>query len=413
MIGTVSTGAARFTLSAVSALLAAALSAGLAGQARAASIADFQTVVDSYLEDRREAEMITGVSAYVSLGDPGPAIELFAGDTSERGGVPVSGDTLFQIGSNTKAFTGALILALEAEGKLDIDDTVGDWLPLYPEWKNVTIRRLLNMTSGLPTYSESLPLSRLWVTDPDRHYTMEDLIDYAYPSDTVDLPPNEGYFYSNTNYVLAGMIAEKASGMSYKDAVEEKLFKPAGLTDMHYEPVAYPDAVLDRTASGYFNNPECGLYEPDCAEAVLAPMIGRDVRTTDVSWAGPAGGIIGTPRQLARWIRVVFSGKVLPPEQLEEFLSFVSTRTGDPIDDVTAEDPRGFSLGLVRVFNPQVGKVWFYEGETLGYRMAFLFSPESDVLVSAATNSQPAGDEDHLVPMIAKLYDLARQARGE
>jgi D-alanyl-D-alanine carboxypeptidase len=165
-----------------------------AGSARAATVAQFQEVVDAYLSERSEAEHNSGVAAYISLGDPGPAIELFSGFTSIGGDVPVSGETLFQIGSITKGFTGALMLALEAEGKLDIDQTVGDWLPLYPAWKDVTIRRLLHMVSGIPTYSESPTLIRLWSTDPYRHFTLEDLIDFAYPSDTVDLPPSEGWF---------------------------------------------------------------------------------------------------------------------------------------------------------------------------------------------------------------------------
>lgn len=387
--------------------------AGFAAEAEAVSLKGFEQVVETYLAERKRPEHITGVSAYISLGDPGPAIEIFAGETSEENGVPVSGDTLFQIGSNTKGFTGALILALEAEGKLDIDQTVGDWLPLYPAWKDVTIRRLLNMTSGIPTYSENPALSRLWVEEPDRHYTPQDLIDFAYPSETTKLPPNSGYFYSNNNYILAGMIVEKAAGMTYKQALEEKLFKPAKLHDTYYQPIAYPPQILARMASGYFNNPDCGLYEPDCKESTLAPVIGRDMRTADVSWAGAAGGIVSKPRDLARWIRAVFAGKILPPNQLKGFLSLVSTKSGEPISEVTAEDPRGFSLGLVRVFRPELGKLWFYEGETLGYRAAFLFSPEDDILVAAATNSQPSGEQDKLVPMLAKLFALAKQARSD
>jgi D-alanyl-D-alanine carboxypeptidase len=394
-------------------LSAALLLATLSGPAFAASIEDFQKVVDSYLAERKGPEHITGVAAFVSLGHQGPDIEVFAGETSEKNGVPVSGDTLFQIGSNTKGFTGALILALEAEGKLNIDQTVGDWLPQYPEWKDVTIMRLLNMTSGLPTYSESIPLSRLWVEEPQRHYTPEELIAFAYPSESVKLPTNSGYFYSNTNYVLAGMIAEKAGGKPYEELLEEKLFKPAKLRETYYEPIAYPPAILARMASGYFNNPDCGLYEPDCKTATLAPMIGRDVKAADVSWAGPAGGIVSTPRDLARWVRALFAGKILPPQQLKEFLSLVSTKTGKPIAKVTEDDLRGFSLGLVRVLKPEVGALWFYEGETLGYRTAFLFSPEDDVLVAAATNSQPSGEEDKLVPMLAKLFMLARDAVKE
>jgi D-alanyl-D-alanine carboxypeptidase len=381
--------------------------------AQAVSVKAFQEVVATYLAERASPEHITGVSAYVSLGAAGPDIELFAGATSEDNGVPISGDTLFQIGSNTKGFTGALILALDAEGKLDLDQTVGDWLPQYPAWKDVTIKRLLYMTSGLPTYSESIPLSRLWASEPNRHYTPAELIAFAYPSATVKLPPNSGYFYSNTNYILAGMIAEKAGGKPYEELLEEKLFKPAELHDTYYEPVAYPPEIIARMASGYFNNPDCGLYEPGCKESTLAPLIGRDMRTADVSWAGAAGGIVSTPRDLARWIRAVFSGKVLPPEQLKEYLSLISTKTGKPIAKVTEDDPRGFALGLVRVFKPETGAVWFYEGETLGYRTAFLFSPEDDVLVAAATNSQPSGEEDKLVPMLAKLFELAKDARKE
>jgi D-alanyl-D-alanine carboxypeptidase len=109
----------------------------------------------------------------------------------------------------------------------------------------------------------------------------------------------------------------------------------------------------------------------------------------------------------------VFAGKILPPEQLKEFLDLVSTKTGKPIEKVTPEDPRGFSLGLVRVLKPEVEALWFYEGETLGYRAAFLFSPEDDVLVAAATNSQPAGEEDKLIPMLAKLFEMAKEARSE
>jgi D-alanyl-D-alanine carboxypeptidase len=395
-------------------LAAAGAMAGVwSGAAQAVTLDEFEQVVDTYLAERKAPERITGVAAFVSLGAQGPNVELYAGKTSTQNGVPISGDTLFQIGSNTKAFTGALILKLEAEGKLNIEQTIGDWLPEYPAWKDVTIRRLLNMTSGIPTYSENPVLSRLWVSFPERHYTAEELIAFAYPSEAVQLPPNSGYFYSNTNYVLAGLIAERAGGKPYKELLEEKLFAPADLRETYFEPIAYPQPILARMASGYFNNSECGLYEPDCKTSTLAPLIGRDMREADISWAGAAGGIVSTPRDLARWVRAIFAGKVLPSKQLKEFLTLVSTKSGEPIAKVTEDDPRGFSLGLVRVTRPEVGALWFYEGETLGYRTAFLFSRENEILIAAAANSQPSGEEDKLVDMMAKLYTLAREARGE
>lgn len=375
----------------------------------AQSIADYQQIVDAYLAERGEAEGITAVSVYISLGDPGPAIELFAGTTERDGADPVTGDTLFQIGSNTKAFTAALILALEAEGRLDIDQTVGDWLPDYPAWGDVTIRRLLNMTSGIPNYSETLDWMERAAEDPNRHFTPEDLIAFAYPSPTVDLPPNDGYFYSNTNYLLAGLIAEQAGGVPYGEALRQRFFLPLDLNETYYDPMAYPAEITDRMASGYFEDPACGFYEPDCEETALAPLLGQDMRRADVSWAGAAGGIVSSPRDLARWVRTVFGGGVLPPEQLEEMLSSVSVESGEPIEDVSADEPAGFSLGFARRFRPELGAFWFYQGETLGYRSVFVFSPEADVLVAGATNSHPLAEDNQFVPMLARLYALAIQ----
>ncbi|PVB62701.1 serine hydrolase domain-containing protein [Labrenzia sp. 011] len=365
---------------------------------------DLQRGLDSFIAERSGPESVTGISAYVSLGTDGPEYRAYAGTMGKESNVPVDAGTLFQIGSNTKGFTSALILALEAEGKVDIHDTVGDWLPEYPEWADVTIQQLLQMNSGLPTYSETAEMNAAFVNTPEREFTLPELIAMAYPSETVNLPTEDGFFYSNTNYILAGMIAEKASGMSYKEALEEKIFKPAGLTETYYEPFSYGEDVLSRMLSGYFYNPDCTLYDADCKVSQLAPIIGRDVKEDSVSWAGPAGGIVGTPEDLAKWIRALFAGKVLPEKQLAEMVTPMSLKTGEIIDDVTQEDPRAFTLGLMRVTGPGMEPVYFYLGMTLGYRAAFIYSPELDVMVTGATNSQPPGGEEMMTPMLIDIY---------
>ena len=143
---------------------AAATAMGVVGGANAAAAATaaktslrarLQTEIEAYLAARRKPEGITAVSAYVSRSASDPGIAVATGSTGRSSGVAIDDRTLFEIGSNTKAFTSALLMKLEAAGRLDIDQTVGDWLPQYPAWGKVKIRRLLNMTSGIPTYSEA------------------------------------------------------------------------------------------------------------------------------------------------------------------------------------------------------------------------------------------------------------------
>jgi D-alanyl-D-alanine carboxypeptidase len=183
---------------------------------------------------------------------------------------------------------------------LSLDDPLGKWLPQYPAWKDVTIRRLLNMTSGIPNYSETETISRAWIDDPTRDFSAEQLADIAYPHGTNDLPAITGYHYSNTNYVLAGMIAAQATGRSFRDLVHEMVIDATGLASTFYENGSYPPAVINRLAHGYFNNPACADYQPNCKASWNLPLIGRDVRETSTSWAQAAGGAIASARDVDR-----------------------------------------------------------------------------------------------------------------
>ena len=306
-----------------------------------------QAALDAWLAAQAQVEKVTGIAAYISFGAAGPAIEAFAGKVGrDPDSGPVDQDTLYQMGSTSKSFTAAVVLQLEAAGKLSIDDTLGKWLPEYPAWKDVTIRRLLNMTSGIPTYSETEWMSQAWVKEPMRDFTFKELVDAAYPSATNQLPVNKGYFYSNTNYILAGMIAEKASGKSFRDLVHELVIEPHGLTSTFYEASTYPESVIKRLSHGYFENEACTEYQPECKESWNAPIIGRDMRNGSVSWMQSAGGGVASARDVDRWMRAVFGGKVVPAKQQKEWMELISSKTGEPIATVSADDPGGFALGL-------------------------------------------------------------------
>ena len=373
---------------------AAAAPAGAPDQAPVS--AQIQHTLDEYLARRGKAESISGVSLYVSLGDPGPGIEAFAGNNGRTDKAPINGDTLFQIGSNTKHFEAAVILKLEADGKLNIDETLGRWLPEYPAWSGVTIRQLLNMTSPIPTYSDTVVIGAAMGKDLKHQFTKRELIRSVYPRPDNQLPQPSGYFYSNTNNILAALIIEKASGKSFKEWLEKEIFPQVGLYDSYYSEGLYPEKVLKRMPRGLFMNSECLDYQPKpCKESLLAPLIGPDVSRMNMSWAGAAGAIVSTTRDLAKWIRALFAGRVIPQKQLNEMMTVVSMKTGKEIAHATEEDPHAFGLDVAQGYNKNLGGTyWFYQGTTLGFRVIFAYWPQYDLVLTVATNSQPPSGED-------------------
>src|SRR6516162_1848833 len=360
-----------------------------------------QQVVDGYLKKHREDEFISGVALYISLGDPGPVIEAFAGDNGRDNKRPIDGDTLFQIGSNTKHFEAAVVLRLEAEGLLDIDDALGKWLPEYPAWKDVTIRQLLQMTSPIPNYSETVAIGQIIGSDPFHQFTKRELIAGAYPRPDNRLPIPSGWFYSNTNNILAALIIEKAAQMPFKDALEKFAFQPAGLHNSFYMAGIYPDEVLDRVPRGLYENKACLDYQKyqgsPCPPSLLAPLIGRDLSGQNMSWAGAAGAIVSNPRDLAKWIRGLFGSRIIPQDQLQEMTTLVSQQTGKPVKEATKDDPFTFGLDLGQIYRAETGgRFWFCEGITLGFRTIFAYWPQFDLVITASTNSQPPEGENRL-----------------
>jgi len=371
-----------------------------------------QAALDAWLAARAPIEKITGIAAYISFGAAGPAIEAFAGKVGrDPDAGPVDQDTLYQMGSTSKSFTVAVILKLETAGKLSIDDTLGKWLPEYPAWKDVTIRRLLNMTSDIPNYSETEWMSRAWEKDPMRAFTFTELVDAAYPSATNKLPVTKGYHYSNTNYILAAIIAEKATGKSFTDLVHEMVIEPHGLTSTFYEASTYPEPVIKRLAHGYFENEACSEYQPGCKVPWNAPVVGKDVREMSTSWMQSAGGAVCNARDVDRWMRAVFGGTVVPPKQQQEWTELISTKTGEPIAAVSAGDPGGFALGLACKILGPLGAQWFYEGESLGYRTLYVWIADQDLMITVQTNSQPPDGTDKLGDAVSALYDIVKKRK--
>jgi D-alanyl-D-alanine carboxypeptidase len=301
------------------------------------------------------------------------------------GSRPVNTDSIWQIGSNTKAFTSVLLLQLEAEHWLSINDTLSRWLPQYPQWRDVTIKQLLNMTSGIQTYDAQPAFLADYAVNRYTNFSKERLVGYV-----AGVPRVSGYSYSNTNYVLAEMIVEKVTRDSYAHQVYTRIIAPLRLRDMYYRPHRYPRQVTSREPAGYFFIDQIPQ---------LAGLVGRDVSRDTLSWARGAGGIVATTRDMTIWERALYGGRLLRPKQQAELESLVSENTGEPIARTTPEDPSGFGLGVVQMTTSKFGTVWAYEGATFGFRAVHVYFPSSGVIIAMTVNSEPTQDAFSLLAL--------------
>jgi D-alanyl-D-alanine carboxypeptidase len=349
--------------------------------------------LEAYLQEHGTAEHVSAAGLSVNLPDRRSTIDVSAGTTTFGGSVPVRPDSVWQIGSNTKAFTSVLLLQLEAEHRLSIDDTLGKWLPQYPQWRDVPIRRLMNMTSGIATYDDQPAWYADYAANPHADFSPERLVGYV-----LDAPATSGYSYSNTNYVLAEMIIERVTGESYQDQLYRRLIEPLGLCDLYYRPDVYPASVTSREPAGYLFNDQFPLPQ----------LLGQDVSRDTLSWARGAGGIISTTSDMTRWERALYGGRLLPPQQQAELESLVSTATSQPIARTSATDPRGYGLGVAQLTDEELGTFWFYQGESLGFRALHAYFPDSGLIIAFGLNSGTADADDQSATLMKSVYDTLR-----
>ncbi len=236
--------------------------------------------------------------------------------------VPARGDTSYPIGSNTKQFTAAAILILQDEGKLNVDDRLSKYLPEIPHASEVTLRNLLTHSGGYAEYTEIGSFDELG----NRPATLAEIVN------TVDhrplaFTPGTTREYSNTGYDLLAMVIERVSGMSYGDFLEQRIFKPLGMTSTF---VRSWDDTRPNVATEY-------------ESYALGPW--EHAEHLDYTWFGGAGSIISNPHDLARWNAGLAGGKLLSKHSLTEMMTPHSIGKNDPFPDY------GFGIEVSRLPN--------------------------------------------------------------
>lgn len=257
------------------------------------------------------------------------------------------GDTKFRLGSVTKQFTSVAILLLQERGKLTLDSPVKTYLTDAPAaWDKVTVRHLLTHSSGIPNFT-GFPDYGSTKTLPATHASLI----ARFRDKPLDFAPGEKFSYSNSGYVLLSAIVEKLSGQSYAAFVAENLFKPLGMADTGYDSHAM---ILPRRAAGY------------------APSKGGPVNADYISMTIPqgAGGLYSTTRDLLKWQRGLFGGKLLKPASLAAF------RT--PYKD-------GYALGVL-VENKDGVTTIEHGGGIEGFNTSLAYDPDRKITVVVLGN---------------------------
>ncbi|MFL5944897.1 MAG: serine hydrolase domain-containing protein [Gaiellaceae bacterium] len=202
----------------------------------------------------------------------------------------------YRIASLTKAFVSVLVLQLEAEAKLDIDDAVETWRPgVVPNGGAISLRRLMNHTSGLFDYTADETFGKQLLAAPGRTWTPQELLALGFAHAPL-FAPGTNWTYSNTNYVVLGLLVEKLTGKPLAQALQERIFTPLNLASTSFPSTITlePDFV-----HGYFQSND------------VTPLLGP-------TWAWAAGGIVSNARDVTTFYRALLTGRLIPSAQLRE-----------------------------------------------------------------------------------------------
>ncbi|MFG2566188.1 serine hydrolase domain-containing protein [Streptomyces sp. NPDC048567] len=334
-------------------------------------------------------------------GAPGALVEargrrgatvLTSGVADIDSGAPVRGDSRFRIGSMTKPFVATVVLQLVGEHRVVLDAPVERYLPDvvrdHPgDWRSVTVRRLLQHTSGLPDYLDFLSPQDI-LTDPLAHHDARELVDLA-----LDQPrtfrPGRGWDYSNTNYLLAGMLIEKVTGRPYGEEIRRRIIRPLGLTATTV-PGDDP-AIPGPHPRGYVRPGED------------APLM--DATAINPSVAGASGEMVSSASDLNRFLGALLGGGLLEPAQLGEMMKARPVGGG-----------RAYGLGLERRWLPCGGSYWGHGGDIFGFQTAggaTVDGRQTSVMVNLDPGGTDAQDDDIEAAVEAGLCSGRRQVAAE
>lgn len=363
---------------------------GTSSSESGASLDRLTPIVRDLLDDMS----VPGAVVLVDTGEQ-RYLEAF-GTRSIDGGDPVETGDHFRIGSITKTMTGTALLQLVAEGQVALDDPVADYLPDVPGGDRITITDLLDMRSGLDSYTTEVSFNRVLDEDPTRVWEPRELAALGTALPPVG-EPGTTFLYSNTNTVLAGLIVEEVTGTDLGTRLRETLFDPLDLAGTRF-PAITDNSLTDPHPQGYLYGTNvstiesAALPEPEVAQARAGTLLPNDVTDMNPSWGWAAGAGISTAQDLARWVEALVGGGLLPDELQRTRIESVV-----PIDPDNP-DSASYGLALAR-FGPMLG----HDGSLPGFQSFLGHDPETGTTLVVLTTLQFAPDGRAPANEVARL----------
>lgn len=300
-------------------------------------------------------------------------------------GLPVTSQTVFPVGSITKQFTSTAIMILAGRGKVHLDAKVSRYVPDAPHGTEITVRQLLDQTSGLPDYLENKALLAAIMAGTDRQHSMAFLVSLV-NGKPLHFKPGSKWEYSNTNYALAGMIVSRVSSTPYPQFLQREIFGPQQLDATQYLRMSVPEG---RDVSRGYNYAK-GHFK-------LIPNFSMD-------WGNAAGAIASNAHDLIRWDNAYFSGAIIP-------LQAVRTATTPPAGVVMLPSKNrfnnlgiGYAFGWVQARAEGRRMIW-HNGGLPGARAMNAAFPKDALEIIVLTNATDASPEQTALKVARVIYD--------
>ena len=334
-----------------------------------------KAALQAKLDEWHKAGKFPGATLGVVLPD-GESFGLATGYSDRAARTPMKPNDRMLAGSVGKTFAAATALQLVKEGRIGLDDKVekylgGEpWFARLPNAKDITVRQLMNHTSGLVRYEFKPQFTKDLTANPEKAWTPAELVAYLL-DEKRPFEAGKGWDYSDTNYIVLGMIIEKVTGRKFYDEASRRLLKPLKLKDT----IPQDGLKLKGVVQGYAgpNNPFGGK------DAMIQE--GRFTINPQFEWTG--GGFASTAQDLARWAKMMYEGRAYSPDLLPEVLDGVSA-------PMLGRETR-YGLGVI-VRKTQAGTSYGHSGFFPGYMTDMMYFPDSKIAIAVQVNTSVGRD---------------------